>query len=98
MKVSRDVLGQIYGGKLVVALSVNTRLAIALDADADGETSVTPLLPDVVRQVRAGTSGVRSSFASGAPGWRSGTRTSGQATSARQRAHTRGQPDIRDIA
>jgi hypothetical protein len=59
MKVTRDVLGQIYGGKLVVALSVNTRLAIALDADPDGETSDTPLLPDVVRQVRQRLTGVR---------------------------------------
>ena len=52
MKATRDVLGQIYGGKIVAALSVNTRLAIALDADPDGETSDTPLLPEVVRQVR----------------------------------------------
>lgn len=59
MKVARDILGQIYGGKLVVALSINTRLAIAFDADPDGETSDTPLLPDVVRQVRQRIAGIR---------------------------------------
>ena len=59
LKVARDILGQIYGGKLVVALSVNTRLAMALEADADGETSDTPLLPDVVRQVRERVAGTR---------------------------------------
>jgi hypothetical protein len=59
LKVTRDLLGQIYGGKLVVALSVNTRLALALDADRDGETSDTPLLPDVVRQVRERIPGPR---------------------------------------
>jgi Transposase DDE domain len=52
MKATRDVLGQLYGGKLVVALSVDTRLAVALDADPDGEASDTPLLPGVVGQVR----------------------------------------------
>jgi DDE family transposase len=59
VKVARDVLGQLYGGKLVAALSVNTRLAIAFDADPDGEASDTPLLPDVLRQVRARVGGTR---------------------------------------
>jgi hypothetical protein len=59
LKVTRGLLGQIYGGKLVVALSVNTRLAIALDADPDGETSDTPSLPEVVRQVRQRIAGTR---------------------------------------
>jgi hypothetical protein len=59
LKVTRGLRGQIYGGKLVVALSVNTRLAVALDADPDGETSDTPLLPDVVRQVRQRLAGPR---------------------------------------
>jgi hypothetical protein len=60
MKVARHVLGQIYGGKLVVALSVNTRLAVALDAHPDGETGDTPLLPGVLRQVRQCVDGSRS--------------------------------------
>lgn len=59
LKATRGQLGQLYGGKLVVALWVNTRLAVALSAHPDGEVSDTPLLPEVVRQVRGRVGGVR---------------------------------------
>jgi hypothetical protein len=59
LKATRGQLGQLYGGKLDVALWVNTRLALALSADPDGEASDTPLLPEVVRQVRGRVGGVR---------------------------------------
>jgi hypothetical protein len=52
LKATRGQLGQLFGGKLVVALSVNTRLAVALAADPGGEAGDTPLMPEVVRQVR----------------------------------------------
>jgi hypothetical protein len=59
LKATRAQLGQLYGGKLDVALWVNTRLAIAMSADPDGEVSDTPLLPELVRQVRSRIGGTR---------------------------------------
>jgi len=59
LKATRRQLGQLYGGKLDVALWVNTRLALAMSADPDGEVSDTPLLPEVVRQVRSRIGGIR---------------------------------------
>lgn len=59
LKATRGQLGQLYGGKLVVALWVNTRLALALSAHPDGEVSDTPLLPDAVRQARCRVGGPR---------------------------------------
>jgi hypothetical protein len=59
LKATRGQLGQLYGGKLNVALWVNTRLALAMSADPDGEVSDTPLLPALVRQVRARVGGPR---------------------------------------
>jgi IS4 transposase len=59
LKVLRQMRGHILGGKLVVALSVNTRLALALDAHADGEVSDAPLVPEVLRQVRGRYPGPR---------------------------------------
>src|SRR5947209_7468771 len=59
LKATRGQLGQLYGGKLVVVLWVNTRLALALSADPDGEVSDTPLLPEAVRQVRSRIGGER---------------------------------------
>jgi hypothetical protein len=59
LKATRGQLGQLYGGKLDVALWVNTRLAVAMSADPDGEVSDTPLLPELVRQVRSQIGGMR---------------------------------------
>jgi hypothetical protein len=59
LKATRGQWGQLYGGKLDVALWINTRLALAFSADPDGEVSDTPLLPEVVRQVRSRIGGVR---------------------------------------
>lgn len=59
LKATRNMLGQLYGGKLVVALSVNTRIALAMDVDPDGETSDTPLLPLTLQQTRQVVPGVR---------------------------------------
>lgn len=59
LKILRPFKGQIYGGKLVVAEDVTTGLALALDADPDGERSDAPLVPGVLDQVRATTTGPR---------------------------------------
>jgi hypothetical protein len=59
LKALRPVRGQVLGGKLVVALWVNTGLAVALDADPDGEVSDAPLVPQTLRQVRGSIAGVR---------------------------------------
>lgn len=59
LKATRGQLGQLYGGKVDVVLWINTRLALAMSADADGEVSDTPLLPEVVRQVRSRVGGTR---------------------------------------
>jgi Transposase DDE domain len=59
LKALRHVRGQVLGGKLVVALCLNTGLAVALDADADGEVSDAPLVPEVLRQARHTVPGPR---------------------------------------
>lgn len=59
LEALRHVRGQVLGGKLVVALWLNTGLAVALDADPDGETSDAPLVPEVLRQSRSSVSGPR---------------------------------------
>jgi hypothetical protein len=59
MKALRKLKGQVFGGKLVVAQNVATGMAVALDAHPDGEVSDAPLVPGVLEQVRAVTSGPR---------------------------------------
>jgi hypothetical protein len=59
LKILRPFKGQLYGGKLVVAQDVTSGLALALDADPDGERSDAPLVPGVLEQVRATTTGPR---------------------------------------
>jgi hypothetical protein len=59
LKALRAVRGQVLGGKLVVALWLNTGLAVALDAHPDGEVSDAPLVPEVLRQTRDSLAGVR---------------------------------------
>jgi len=57
LKVLRDFRGQALGGKGVVALHLNTQLAVAMEASPDGEANDAPLTPGLVEQVRALHSG-----------------------------------------
>jgi hypothetical protein len=59
LKELRTVRGQVLGGKLVVALWLNTGLVVALDADPDGEVSDAPLVPETLRQARSSIPGPR---------------------------------------
>jgi hypothetical protein len=56
LKCLRVVRGQILGGKLLVAQHVATGLAVAIQADADGEASDNSLVAGAVAQVRQSTS------------------------------------------
>jgi len=53
LKALRSLPGKMLGGKLLVALSLPTGLAIAMQADPDGERNDVPLVPGLVGQVRA---------------------------------------------
>ena len=57
LKVLRKVKGHVLGGKLVVAQNIATGLAVALDGHPDGEVSDAPLVPGVIQQVHAVTTG-----------------------------------------
>jgi Transposase DDE domain len=59
LKALRKVRGHVLGGKLAVALAARTGLAVALEADPDGEVGDTPLVPGLVAQVRARRPGPR---------------------------------------
>jgi hypothetical protein len=59
LKVLQDVKGHVLGGKLVVAQSLNTGLAVAMGACEDGEAGDQPLVPDTLRQVRELVDGPR---------------------------------------
>ena len=52
LKALRDVAGSLLGGKLLVALELSSGLAIAMQADPDGERNDVPLVPGLVAQVR----------------------------------------------
>jgi hypothetical protein len=52
LKPLRVVRGQILGGKLLVAQHVTTGLAVAIQAEEDGEASDNALVADAVAQVR----------------------------------------------
>lgn len=58
-KVARGVKGAVLGGKTAVALDLGTGLAVAMNADPDGEVSDAPLMPELLRQVRATVPGTR---------------------------------------
>lgn len=58
-KVARGVKGVVLGGKVAVALDLDTGLAVAMDADPDGEVSDAPLMPELLRQVRGAVAGTR---------------------------------------
>lgn len=52
LKVLRGLPGKMLGGKLLVALSLRSGLAIAMNADPDGERNDVPLVPGLLTQVR----------------------------------------------
>ncbi len=52
LKPLRGVRGQVLGGKLLVAQHLRTGLAVAFEADADGEAADNPLVAGAVGQVR----------------------------------------------
>ncbi len=54
LKPLRPLRGQILGGKLVVVQQLATGLAVAFQADADGEAADNGLVAGAVAQVRAG--------------------------------------------
>jgi IS4 transposase len=53
MKVLRQYLGKLLGGKLVVSQSLRTGMAVCMVASEDGESGETKLVPDAVAQVRS---------------------------------------------
>jgi hypothetical protein len=55
LKLLRKTKGQVFGGKIVAAMSLRTNLAVALAADPDGEISDAPLVPGVLAQARGTT-------------------------------------------
>lgn len=59
LKVTRGVKGAVLGGKTAVALDLDTGLAVAMNADPDGEVSDAPLMPELLRQIRASSAGTR---------------------------------------
>ncbi len=59
LKVTRGVKGSVLGGKTAVALDIDTGLAVAMNADPDGEVSDAPLMPELLRQVRDSVVGTR---------------------------------------
>jgi hypothetical protein len=52
LKLLRGVRGGVLGGKTLVALEMNSGLAVAMGAHPDGETSELRLVPEVVGQVQ----------------------------------------------
>jgi len=52
LKALRGLPGKLLGGKLLVALSLESGLAVAMNADLDGERNDVPLVPGRVSQVR----------------------------------------------
>ena len=53
LKLLRGVRGGVLGGKGLVALELNTGLAVALRADPDGESNEVRLVPERLPEVRA---------------------------------------------
>lgn len=59
LKFTRGVKGSVLGGKTVAALDMETGLAVAMNADPDGEVSDAPLMPGLLKQIRATVAGTR---------------------------------------
>lgn len=53
LKPTRTFRGSVLGGKVLVALSLQSGLAVALNSDLDGEVNDPPLVPGLLEQVRA---------------------------------------------
>jgi len=53
LKALRGLPGKLLGGKLLVALDVSHALALAMNADRDGERNDVPLVPGLLAQVRS---------------------------------------------
>lgn len=52
LKPLRGISGKMLAGKAVVALSLNTQLAVAMEASLEGEANDAPLTPGLLTQVR----------------------------------------------
>lgn len=52
LKALRGLPGKMLGGKLLAAMHVRDGLALAIEADPDGERNDVPLVPGLVEQVR----------------------------------------------
>ncbi len=59
LKLLRGTRGGLLGGKALVALELNTGLAVALQADPDGESNEVRLVPALLPAVRQGRPGPR---------------------------------------
>lgn len=59
LKLLRGVRGGVLGGKTLVALEVNSGLAVALAAHPDGESNELRLVPEVIRQLQQPSAGPR---------------------------------------
>jgi hypothetical protein len=59
LKVLRNVPGGLLGGKTLVALELNTGLAVAMAAHPDGECNELRLMPELVPEVRQRVPGPR---------------------------------------
>jgi hypothetical protein len=59
LKPTRRLNGQLFGGKLVVGLHLNSRLALAFACHPDGQYGDTPLVPALLAQLRPAWPGVR---------------------------------------
>jgi Transposase DDE domain len=59
LKPLRGVTGGVLGGKALVALALDSGLAVAMSAHPDGEINEIRLVPDVLPQVRQAVSGTR---------------------------------------
>ncbi len=59
MKALRKSRGQIFGGKVLVAQSLSTGMAVAMSACEDGERGDPPLVPDCLAEVRSAIPGPR---------------------------------------
>lgn len=55
----RDLPGSVLGAKVLVALRLQSGLAVALEADPDGETNDCPLVAGLLAQVRSTLPGTR---------------------------------------
>src|SRR6202007_2120049 len=60
LKALRGLRGQILGGKLLVVQHTRTGLAVAMQADPDGETADNPLVAGALAQVRQRSNGARA--------------------------------------